>query len=45
MKKKILCLCTICIFMILCTACGKEKNFQKIIFYDHDVYLGETKDQ
>lgn len=45
MKKKILCLCTICIFMILCTACGKEKNLQNINFSDHDVYLGETKDQ
>ena len=45
MKKKILCLCTICIFMILCTACGKEKNLQNISFSDHDVYLEETKDQ
>ena len=45
MKKKILCLCTVCIFMILCTACGEKKNFQKVTFYDHDVYLGETKDQ
>lgn len=45
MKKKILCLCAICIFMMLCTACGKEKNLQNISFSDHDVYLGETKDQ
>ena len=45
MKKKILCLCTIFVFMVLCTACGEEKNLQNISFSDHDVYLGETKDQ
>lgn len=45
MKKKILCLCTIFAFMILCTACGKEKNLKSVSFSDHDVYLGETKEQ
>lgn len=45
MKKKILCLCTIFAFMVLCTACGKEKNLKSASFSDHDVYLGETKEQ
>lgn len=45
MKKKIICLCTICIFMILCTACGKEKNLSDVSFSDNKIYLGETKEQ
>lgn len=45
MKKKILCLCAICIFMMLCTACGKEKNLSDVSFSDNKIYLGETKEQ
>lgn len=45
MKKKILCLCTIFAFMILCTACGKEKKLNDVSFSDNKIYLGETKDQ
>lgn len=39
-------MCTICIFIVLCTACGgKEKNLKSVSFSDHNVYLGETKEQ
>lgn len=31
--------------MILCTACGKEKNLSDVSFSDNKIYLGETKEQ
>lgn len=45
MRKNFLTIFSIFLLLILCTACGKEKNLKKISFSGHDVSLEESKDQ